>query len=302
MKSKISTARNGSRSPVVQADPPPDESASSGNGNLSKSQAAGVHSCGTDGALTPHVRYILKLYREKYNGLSATAFRRVLATRHDITIPDSELRAALRAVGLFRRVGLIARSEGDRARAGPVSLGRPSVLGSPRRPGMITKILVALDGSRRAAGVFDAAGEVASSFGATLHPFRAVVVPPEFPAAAAGSPHDPLFEHLVTEANADLVRLAARAPLLAVEAPVVRVGQPWRLILEVADELDVDLIVLGSHGYHGLDRILGTTAGRVVNFSHRNVLVVHERPDPAGASSDSTSGSPSASRGPRGRA
>jgi nucleotide-binding universal stress UspA family protein len=32
-----------------------------------------------------------------------------------------------------------------------------------------------------------------------------------------------------------------------------------------------------SHHYHGVERVLGTVASRVVNHSDRNVLVVHER-------------------------
>jgi hypothetical protein len=64
---------------------------------------------------------------------------------------------------------------------------------------VITKVLVALDGSARAPGVFDAAAEVAMLFGATLHPFRALFVPPEFPAAAVGSHSDPLPLHLSKE-------------------------------------------------------------------------------------------------------
>lgn len=52
---------------------------------------------------------------------------------------------------------------------------------------------------------------------------------------------------------------------------------PWRVILATADDLDVDLIVLGSHGYHGMDRILGTTAGRVANQARCDVLVIHQR-------------------------
>ena len=157
---------------------------------------------------------------------------------------------------------------------------------------MITKLVVALDGSPRAPGVFDAAAQVATRFGATVHAFRAVFVPPEFPAAAAGSRRDPLPEHLSKQGVHDLVQLAARAPHLAVSTPIVRVGQPWRLILEVADELDVDLIVLGSHGYQGWDRILGTTAARVANLARRNVLVVHERADRALAAPPPSSGSP----------
>lgn len=142
---------------------------------------------------------------------------------------------------------------------------------------MISRILVALDGSARAPGVFDAAVELAARFRASLHPFRAVTVPPEFPAAAAGSRPDPLASHLLECAEEELVEIVADAPPgVHVAPPVVRFGQPWRLILAVADEVDADLIVVGSHGYHGLDRILGTTAARVANVANRNVLVVHD--------------------------
>jgi len=146
---------------------------------------------------------------------------------------------------------------------------------------MIRRILVALDGSARAVSVFDAAAEIAARFGASLRPFRAIHVPPEFPAAAAGSRADPLPAHLAQRAQDDLARIAARdsARLVTVEASIVRIGDPWRLIIDVSDEIDADLIVVGSHGYHALDRILGTTAARVADIAHRSVLVVHERVD-----------------------
>lgn len=147
---------------------------------------------------------------------------------------------------------------------------------------MISRILVALDGSDRAPGVFEAAVEMAAHFRAALRPFRAVMVPPEFPAAAAGSRPDPLASHLLETAEEELAELVGDAPPgVLVEPPVVRIGQPWRLILAVAEETDADLIVLGSHGYHGLDRILGTTAARVANASTRHVLVVHDHRDRA---------------------
>ena len=144
---------------------------------------------------------------------------------------------------------------------------------------MIARVLVALDGSPRAPGVFDAAAEIAARFGATLFPFRALFVPPEFPAAAAGSRADALPPHLTKVALDDLLRLAGRPafPGVRTASPTVRFGTPWRLIIEVSEELDVDLIVLGSHGYHGLDRILGTTAASVANHAHRHVFVVHDR-------------------------
>lgn len=148
---------------------------------------------------------------------------------------------------------------------------------------MIRTILVALDGSTRAPGVYDAAAEIAERFGATLHPLRAISVPPEFPAAAAGSRTDPLPTHLTQEASEAIARIVSSVPSrnIVSRPPIVRVGEPWRLIIEVGDDIAADLIVIGSHGYHGLDRILGTTAARVANVAHRNVLVVHEHAEGA---------------------
>jgi universal stress protein A len=166
---------------------------------------------------------------------------------------------------------------------------------------VIARVLVALDGSPRAPGVFDASAEISARFGATLFPFRALFVPPEFPAAAAGSRADALPDHMSRVAIDDLLRLAERpAPLgVRIAAPTVRVGTPWRLIIELSDKLDVDLIVMGSHGYHALDRILGTTAARVANLAQRHVYVVHDRSERAIPLDRSSS--PYRSTGTRGR-
>jgi nucleotide-binding universal stress UspA family protein len=145
---------------------------------------------------------------------------------------------------------------------------------------MFHKILTALDASERAPGVFDLAVRVARMSGARLYVLRAILVPPEFPPAAAGTPADPLVARMAAQAMQDLVRLVASTPDdVSLHPPFVRLGTPWRIILETAEEHDVDLIVVGSHGYHGWDRVLGTTAGKVANSSKRNVLVVHEPRD-----------------------
>ena len=53
-------------------------------------------------------------------------------------------------------------------------------------------------------------------------------------------------------------------------------GSPARTILEVAEEEDVDLIVIGSSGKSGLDILLmGSVADKVVNSAKCAVLVVH---------------------------
>ena len=142
---------------------------------------------------------------------------------------------------------------------------------------MITRILVALDASPRAPDVLAAANELAMRFDARMLLFRAIEVPPEFPPAAHVASGDPLPTYLGERAREELEALAAGNPRADVDHPIVVIGQPWRAIVAAADKLDADLIVIGSHGYHGIDRLLGTTAGKVANHAHRNVLIVHPR-------------------------
>ena len=139
-------------------------------------------------------------------------------------------------------------------------------------------ILVAVDGSARAPAVLAAAVEVGARFSATLRLLRVAELPPELPPAAAGVPADPLPAHLTKLVTDELRQLALQVdPGTTLGEPIVRFGQPWRVILEVARELDADLVIVGSHGYHGWDHVLGTTAGNVANRADRSVLVVHER-------------------------
>jgi nucleotide-binding universal stress UspA family protein len=121
--------------------------------------------------------------------------------------------------------------------------------------------------------------ELAGALGASLHLLSAVAVPPEFPPAGHVSRADELAAYLSTEAEARLQTFAARAPHQHIELIVRESAQPWRAIIDVADEIGADLIVVGSHGYHGLDHLLGTNAGKVANQARRNVLVVHRAPD-----------------------
>lgn len=74
----------------------------------------------------------------------------------------------------------------------------------------------------------------------------------------------------------------------------VRRGVPYEVILGVADEEDVDLIVLNTSSRPGLDRaLLGSTAERVVRAAHVPVLSfppaqADARPEPRARSSGAT--------------
>ena len=137
------------------------------------------------------------------------------------------------------------------------------------------RILIAVDDSPRAPAVFDTGAEYARKLGAELYLFQTLTIPPEFPAAAAYSEEDQLPAHLVEVAKQQLREIAKRAPDVVIAGTIITFGTPGQMILEQAEKLEVDLIVLGSHGYRGWDRVLGTTAATIANRSTRNVLVVH---------------------------
>ncbi|RBI58284.1 universal stress protein [halophilic archaeon] len=59
-----------------------------------------------------------------------------------------------------------------------------------------------------------------------------------------------------------------------------RGGRPHRVIADFAEDHDVDLIVVGSHGRSGIRRmLLGSVTERVLRSTHRSVLVVDGRED-----------------------
>ena len=136
------------------------------------------------------------------------------------------------------------------------------------------RILVALDSSPRAPLVLAAADRLAQLTGARMVVFRAVTVPPDMPRDLLTVTDLGLEELLMRNARGDLERLTKELPPARLEKIVTELATPWDGICRAGRDQDADLIVIGSHGYGGLDRVLGTTAGKVVNHADRNVLVV----------------------------
>lgn len=122
------------------------------------------------------------------------------------------------------------------------------------------------------------AESLARKLGAKLVLFRAVGIPQDMPLAAFAHTDKSLEDILMSNARADLERLAGDLDPALVEATVTVFATPWDGICREARERDVDLIAIGSHGYSRLDRLLGTTAGKVANHSDRSVLIVRGEP------------------------
>lgn len=54
-------------------------------------------------------------------------------------------------------------------------------------------------------------------------------------------------------------------------------GVPKQEITQVADEQQADLIVVGSHGRHGLELLLGSTTNAILHHANCDVIAVRLR-------------------------
>lgn len=127
--------------------------------------------------------------------------------------------------------------------------------------------------------VLAAAVELAQKTGAKLRLFRAVGWPPDIPTGILPASPDLVMKLLESNARNELAALQCAVPDHLCDGAYAIVGVPWDAICRAGIDYDADLIVVGSHGYGALDRLLGTTAAKVVNHADRSVLVVRARKD-----------------------
>ena len=141
-------------------------------------------------------------------------------------------------------------------------------------------ILVPVDFSPSARKALHYAVSFAEQFGATI-PVLNVVEPAVYPTELGYIPVeiDTLHKTMNTSAREKLAQVAKEQipPRYRANA-LVRVGRPYHEITVAAKELNVDLIVIATHGYTGLKHVvLGSTAERVVRHAPCPVLTVRER-------------------------
>lgn len=142
---------------------------------------------------------------------------------------------------------------------------------------MFKRIVVGLDGSPREPGVLAQAAEFAARCGGELHLCRAMQVPVSIPAIAWSLKGPEFEEFLVEHGLSELEHSRGDIPETTVCTRWCRIGQPADVLCAIAEELQADLIVIGSHGYDRVDRILGTTAAKIANRAPCSVTVVRSR-------------------------
>lgn len=136
------------------------------------------------------------------------------------------------------------------------------------------KILVAHDGSKYSQKAMKKAIEIAAPFGATLIVLS--VVPEMRLTELSPVDQDRLREAMEKEAkkNLEKAKVSAAKTKIPIKT-VVKQGNAADVIVETADRMRVGLVVIGSHGRHGMQRfLLGSISLSVVEHSRRPVLVV----------------------------
>lgn len=137
---------------------------------------------------------------------------------------------------------------------------------------MYKSLLVATDGSDTAATAVRVATELAKRFGATLHIAR--VYRPEIDGALlmAGAT-DAFGARGFAEAQTESIAALARAEGVLAYPHVVP-GNVAEWIVAIAEEQNVELIVVGNRGMRGLRRVLGSVPNAVAHSAPCAVLIV----------------------------
>lgn len=143
----------------------------------------------------------------------------------------------------------------------------------------IKRILFPTDFSEGALNALPYAVDMAKSYGAKLYMLH--VIYDIATASGLHVPHvsvDEMYKELDASARKELDKFGMdkRGDIKDVECTVIR-GIPYEEILKFAQEKNIDLIIIGTHGRKGLDRVLfGSTAERVVRNASCPVLTVRE--------------------------
>lgn len=138
------------------------------------------------------------------------------------------------------------------------------------------KILIAVDSSDEAVDIMKQAAEVIEAFDAEAE----VVHVAQSPTMAYGPwgeyvpllHEDQIQERLIERLN----ERKAEAGLGHLAAKVV-FGLPVDTVVRQANEDNVDLIIVGSHGRHGIRLLLGSTANGILHHAGCDVLSVRIR-------------------------
>lgn len=139
--------------------------------------------------------------------------------------------------------------------------------------GDYNRILVAVDLSEEAGEVASKAARLATANQAELHLIH-VIEPLSF-AYGGDIPIDfsTIQEEIQRQAETQLRELCGKLNIPADRLHII-LGRPEYEIHALAEKLPADLIIVGSHGRHGIALLLGSTANGVLHGAKCDVLAM----------------------------
>ena len=145
---------------------------------------------------------------------------------------------------------------------------------------MFNHILVPVDGSLTARHAIDKAVAIARAFQSAVTVIY-VIDSYAFTGMGADFSYGQAEYLSAATAEADQAISTARQVFetngLCIRGSVVEGNSVYQAILDAAESLNADLIVMGSHGRRGLEKlVLGSVTAQVLSHAHLSVLVVRE--------------------------
>jgi nucleotide-binding universal stress UspA family protein len=142
----------------------------------------------------------------------------------------------------------------------------------------IQVILVPMDFSPYSEAALERAVELAKGFGARIHLLHSYAIPVRGVMPYDFAVPDGVWDGIRKAAEDKLEQLQGRVDSAGVEASrEVSPALPTEAILTAAEEIDADLIVMGTHGHTGLKHVLlGSVAERTIRLAPCSVLTVKE--------------------------
>ena len=136
------------------------------------------------------------------------------------------------------------------------------------------RVLVAVDLSANSEPIIKKAKEVADETAATLF---VVHVVEHSPIAYGGEFSIPinvdLEQAIETQAREMLQKLSQKIDLPK-DRQYVLSGSVRLSVIDLAKELNIDLLVVGTYSHHGIDRLLGSRANAILHYAQCDVLAV----------------------------
>ncbi len=142
---------------------------------------------------------------------------------------------------------------------------------------MYKHILVAVDLSPRSNAVVQRAREIANTDHASLDVVHVIEHSPIAYGGEFSIPIDVNLEQTIeTQARESLAALCQSFQIIPKNQHILD-GSVKRAVIELADKLKIDLIIVGTHGHHGIDKLLGSRANAILHTAKCDVLAIRAK-------------------------